>query len=425
MSGASGERIDVLVIGAGAAGVAAGIAARREGAERVVVVERDRDLGGILQQCIHPGFGLRTFKEELTGPEYMHRFIRQAHEADVEFLTDTMVFQMEHDGSVWTMCPARGIERLAPRAVVLAMGCRERPLGALRIPGSRPAGIWTAGTAQRFVNMEGHMPGRRAVILGSGDIGLIMARRMIWEGAEVEGVYEVMSWPGGLRRNIAQCLDDYGIPFHLETTVISVHGRDRLEGVTVARVDQDKVPIPGTERFVPCDTLLLAVGLIPENELSRMTGVEISPVTGGPVVDDLHRTSVPWIFAAGNVEVVYDLVDNVSDAGLRAGASAARHALGRLPDVARRIPVRGGHDVRIFSPHYVTGTGDVTIHMRVTHPIEEACHVVVSPDLYRRRVRYARPGEMEEALVTAAQLEAMPDLDEIVVDIVPARGASL
>ncbi|MBQ7263081.1 MAG: FAD-dependent oxidoreductase, partial [Synergistaceae bacterium] len=282
MSGASGERIDVLVIGAGAAGVAAGIAARREGAERVVVVERDRDLGGILQQCIHPGFGLRTFKEELTGPEYMHRFIRQAHEADVEFLTDTMVFQMEHDGSVWTMCPARGIERLAPRAVVLAMGCRERPLGALRIPGSRPAGIWTAGTAQRFVNMEGHMPGRRAVILGSGDIGLIMARRMIWEGAEVEGVYEVMSWPGGLRRNIAQCLDDYGIPFHLETTVISVHGRDRLEGVTVARVDQDKVPIPGTERFVPCDTLLLAVGLIPENELSRMAGVEISPVTGGP-----------------------------------------------------------------------------------------------------------------------------------------------
>ncbi|MBR1486274.1 MAG: FAD-dependent oxidoreductase, partial [Synergistaceae bacterium] len=318
------NNIDVLIIGAGPAGVAAGIGAKKEGAENVVVLERDWDLGGILQQCIHPGFGLRTFREELTGPEYMHRFINQAHEAGVEFRTNTMVFQIDKDSnSVWTMNKERGIECLKPKSIVLTMGCRERPAGAIRIPGTRPAGIYTAGTAQRFVNMEGYMPGKRAVILGSGDIGLIMARRMIWEGAEVEGVYEVMSWPGGLRRNIAQCLDDYGIPFHLQTTVMKIHGADRLEGVTVAKVDDKMTPIKGTERYVPCDTLLLAIGLIPENELSRMAGIEIHPVTGGPVVNDLLQTSNPAVFAAGNVVIVYDLVDNVSDEGLIAGANAA------------------------------------------------------------------------------------------------------
>ena len=417
------ERIDVLIIGAGPAGVAAGIGARREGAEHVVVLERDWDLGGILQQCIHPGFGLRTFKEELTGPEYMHRFIKQAHEEGVEFRTNTMVFQIDRDtNTVWTMNRDRGIEALNPGAIVLTMGCRERPLGAIRIPGTRPAGIYTAGTAQRFVNMEGYMPGKRAVILGSGDIGLIMARRMIWEGAEVEGVYEVMSWPGGLRRNIAQCLDDYGIPFHLRTTVTRIHGQDRLEGVTVAKVDDHMTPIKGTERFVPCDTLLLAIGLIPENELSRMAGIDIHPVTGGPVVNDLLQTTNPAIFAAGNVVIVYDLVDNVSDEGLVAGASAAKYAMGKIPANAKRVPVKGGENVRLYSPQYVTGETDTTIFMRVTHPIEQACRVFASYDggeLYSQRLRYARPGEMNEVKIKAEQIRNAGDIGGITIDIQP------
>lgn len=414
------SKIDVLIIGAGPAGVAAGIGARKEGAERVVVLERDWDLGGILQQCIHPGFGLRTFKEELTGPEYMHRFIQQAHEAGVEFRTNTMVFQIDRDtNSVWTMNKERGIECLNPGAIVLTMGCRERPLGAIRIPGTRPAGIYTAGTAQRFVNMEGHMPGKRAVILGSGDIGLIMARRMIWEGAEVEGVYEVMSWPGGLRRNIAQCLDDYGIPFHLKTTVTKIHGQDRLEGVTVAEVDDHMTPIKGTERFIECDTLLLAIGLIPENELSRMAGVEIHKVTGGPVVNDLLQTSNPAIFAAGNVVIVYDLVDNVSDEGLIAGANAAHYAAGKISPDTKRIPVKGGENVRLFSPQFVTGETDTTIFMRVTHPIEQPCKVFAEPGLYSQRLRYARPGEMNEVKIKAEQVKALGDVKEIVIDIQP------
>ena len=417
---ADNKKIDVLIIGAGPAGVAAGIGAKKEGAENVVVLERDWDLGGILQQCIHPGFGLRTFREELTGPEYMHRFIQQAHEAGVEFRTNTMVFQIDKEtNSVWTMNKERGIECLNPSAIVLTMGCRERPLGAIRIPGTRPSGIYTAGTAQRFVNMEGYMPGKRAVILGSGDIGLIMARRMIWEGAEVEGVYEVMSWPGGLRRNIAQCLDDYGIPFHLKTTVTKIHGADRLEGVTVAKVDEKMTPVKGTERFVPCDTLLLAIGLIPENELSRMAGIEIHPVTGGPVVNDLLQTSNPAVFAAGNVVIVYDLVDNVSDEGLIAGANAAKYAAGKIPATAKKIPVKGGENVRLFSPQFVTGEADTIIYMRVTHPIEQPCKVTAEPKLYSQRLRYARPGEMNEVRIKAAQIKAAKDLNEIIIDVQP------
>ena len=413
-------RQDVLIIGAGPAGVAAGIGAKKEGAKNVVVLERDWDLGGILQQCIHPGFGLRTFREELTGPEYMHRFIKEAHEVGVEFRTNTMVFQIDKENNtVWTMNKERGIECLNPKSIVLTMGCRERPLGAIRIPGTRPAGIYTAGTAQRFVNMEGYMPGKRAVILGSGDIGLIMARRMIWEGAEVEGVYEVMSWPGGLRRNIAQCLDDYGIPFHLKTTVTKIHGADRLEGVTVAEVDDTMTPIKGTERFIECDTLLLAVGLIPENELSRMAGIEIHPVTGGPVVNDLLQTSNPAVFAAGNVVIVYDLVDNVSDEGLIAGANAAKFALGKISPDIKKIPVKGGQNVRLFSPQFITGEKDTIIYMRVTHPIEGACKVTAEPGLYTQRLRYARPGEMNEARIKASAVKANPNLKEIIVDVQP------
>ncbi|MBR0257838.1 MAG: FAD-dependent oxidoreductase, partial [Synergistaceae bacterium] len=268
-----------------------------------------------------------------------------------------------------------------------------------------------------------YMPGKRAVILGSGDIGLIMARRMIWEGATVEGVYEVMSWPGGLRRNIAQCLDDYGIPFHLKTTVTRVHGQDRLEGVTVAQVDDHMTPIKGTERFVECDTLLLAIGLIPENELSRMAGIDIHPVTGGPVVNDLLQTTNPAVFAAGNVVIVYDLVDNVSDEGLIAGANAAKFSAGKIPADIKRIPVKGGENVRLYSPQYVTGQTDATIFMRVTHPVEQACRVFAVSDngteLYSQRLRYARPGEMNEVRLKTAKLAEAGEVSAITVDIQP------
>ena len=416
------RNIDVAVIGAGPAGIAAGVGARRQGAERVVVFERDWDLGGILQQCIHPGFGLHTFKEELTGPEYVHRYIERAREAGVEFVTNTMVFHMEPDGSFWTMNPERGIEHVSPRSVVLTMGCRERPLGALAVPGSRPAGVYTAGTAQRFVNMEGFMPGKRVVVLGSGDIGLIMVRRMILEGAQVEAVFEIMSWAGGLKRNIAQCLDDYGIPFHLEHTVTKLHGKDRLEAVTVARVDACKCPIPGTERTIPCDTLLLAVGLIPENELSRMAGIQIHPVTGGPVVNEWLQTTQPRVFAAGNVVVVYDLVDWVSEEGLRAGRNAARYAAGSLPSPKRTFRVEAGKGVRILSPQTLHGEEDVTLFLRVAEPVETRCRLVAEPGLSSSVLRYARPGEMNEIHLKAEQLRALPpEVDVVRVSLEEVR----
>lgn len=409
--------VDVAVIGAGPAGIAAGVGAKEAGAERVAIFERDWDLGGILQQCIHPGFGLHIFGEELTGPEYMHRWINKAHDVGVQFWTNSMVFHMEDDGSFWIMNPSLGIRKVTPKSIVLAMGCRERPLGSLGIPGTRPAGIYTAGTAQRLVNMEGYMPGNKVVILGSGDVGLIMARRMIWEGAQVLGVYEIMPWPGGLRRNIAQCLDDYGIPFYLEETVIEIHGKDRLEGVTVAKVDKDRKPIVGTEHFIDCDTLLLAVGLIPENELSRMAGVEINPVTQGPFVNELLQTSKPNIFAAGNVVIVYDLVDWVSKEGERAGKNAALYAAGQLKQAARQIRIVGGKNVRLYSPQFLSGQSDATIYMRVAQPIETRCKAIVEPGLYEKQLRYARPGEMNEAQVKLEDLKTLGDIEEIVVDI--------
>lgn len=419
--------VDVAVIGGGPAGIAAAVAARREGAERVVVFERDWEPGGILQQCIHPGFGLHTFGEELTGPEYMHRYLKRAYEAGVEFDLNTMVFQMDRptdseDGrksvGFWIMNPERGIEHVTAKSLVLAMGCRERPAGALGISGSRPSGVYTAGAAQRFVNMEGFMPGKRVVIMGTGDIGLIMARRMMIEGASVEAVFEIMPWVSGLRRNIAQCLDDFGIPYYLNHSVCELHGEDRLEGVSVVEVGADRRPIPGTRRFVTCDTLLLAVGLIPENELTKMAGVEINRITNGPAVNDLLQTSEECIFAAGNVVVVYDLVDWVSKEGERAGKNAALYSLGRLKPKDRSFTIEAGSNVRIISPDRLTGAEDVTVFLRVAEPVEGRCRLTAEHGIFSQVLRYARPGEMNEVKVSAAKLNALPqDVTSIKIGI--------
>ncbi len=325
---AAGKRmnVDVAVIGGGPAGLAAAVAARQAGAGRVLIIERDVRPGGVLPQCIHTGFGVKWFGEELTGPEYAGRFVKQAADAGAESMLETMVLEITRDLRVVAVSPRDGLVMVECGAIVLAMGCRERPRGALAIPGTRPAGIFTAGTAQRLVNIEGVVPGRRAVILGSGDVGLIMARRLTLEGVKVEAVVEIMSYAGGLARNIQQCLRDFDIPLYLGHTISRIHGRDRLEGVSVAPVDDARVPIAEKEWFIPCDTLLLSVGLIPENELSAACGIELDPATGGPIVTDEMETSVPGIFACGNVVHVHDLVDHVTEDGMVAGEAAAAAA---------------------------------------------------------------------------------------------------
>jgi NADPH-dependent 2,4-dienoyl-CoA reductase/sulfur reductase-like enzyme len=420
------RRVDVAVVGAGPAGVAAARAARMEGAERVVVFERDREPGGILQQCIHTGFGLHTFGLELTGPEYMHRYLELASSAGVEFNLNTTVFGMDPPVSAdgrkaaicWTTNPAGGIERVTAGAVVLAMGCRERPAGALGLAGTRPSGVYTAGSAQRMVNVEGIMPGRRAVIMGTGDIGLIMARRMKLQGADVSAVFEIMPWVSGLRRNVAQCLEDFDIPYFLNSAVCELRGRDRLEGVVVADVMRDMTLAPGTERFVPCDTLLLAVGLIPENELSRMAGVAIDPTTNGPFVNSFMQTSAECVFAAGNVTVVYDLADFASREGERAGTYAARYAAGKLAAPERELKVERGSNIRLLSPCKVSAAGDATIYVRVSEPIEGRCALSASGGLFFKELLYARPGEMNEVTLTAEAMAAMPrDIDKITISV--------
>lgn len=316
---------DIVIIGGGPAGLAAAVAARDSGTESILILERDRELGGILNQCIHNGFGLHTFKEELTGPEYAARFEQQVYERNIEYKLNTMVMDISRDKVVTAMNREEGLFEIRAKAVILAMGCRERSRGALNIPGYRPAGIYSAGTAQRLVNMEGFMPGREVVILGSGDIGLIMARRMTFEGAKVKVVAELMPYSGGLKRNIVQCLDDYGIPLKLSHTVVDIRGKERLEGITLAQVDGRGKPIPGTEEDYSCDTLLLSVGLIPENELSNGMGVEMSRVTSGPVVNESLETSIEGVFACGNVLHVHDLVDFVSEEAAAAGRNASKY----------------------------------------------------------------------------------------------------
>lgn len=405
---------DILVIGGGPAGLAAAISAREAGAEEVIILERNNELGGILPQCIHTGFGVRVFGEDLSGPEYAWRWIRRAQAADLRLLSETMVLSLSPERRVIATNSRDGLLEITARALVLAMGCRERPRGALSIPGTRPAGVYTAGTAQRLVNIEGYMPGERFVILGSGDIGMIMARRLTLEGATVAEVLEIQPYLSGLRRNLVQCIRDFDIPLSLCTTVTEVRGRDRVEAVVASQVDAQWRPLAGTERVIPCDTLLLSVGLIPENEISRMAGVPIDPITGGPYVDQDFSTHLPGIYAAGNVVHVYDLVDDVTESALRAGRAAARFIQQGLKDRGPAVRTEAGENVRYVVPHTVRAAAlaeePVTLHLRVRQPIERPVRLEASLGervVASRRLRYVRPGEMAGLVLSP---EAAPHL---------------
>ena len=417
------KQYDIVIIGGGPAGLAAAISAKENGCGSVLILERDSELGGILNQCIHNGFGLHTFKEELTGPEYAYRFIRQVFDLDIEYKLNTMVMDISSDRVVTAMNREDGMFTIQAGAVILAMGCRERPRGALNIPGYRPAGIFSAGTAQRLVNIEGYMPGKEVVILGSGDIGLIMARRMTLEGAKVKVVAELMPYSGGLKRNIVQCLDDFGIPLKLSHTVVDIEGREHISAVTIAQVDESRRPIPGTEERYTCDVLLLSCGLIPENELSKSAGVELSPITGGPVVNESLETSVPGVFACGNVLHVHDLVDFVSEEAGRAGAVAARYVRGELSgDRGRTVALRGESGVRYTVPALVdTDRMDdmLTVRFRVGDVYKDSYISVYIGDVrvQHRKKRIIAPGEMEQVILQKKQLAQYPDADTVTLRI--------
>ena len=416
---------DIVIVGGGPAGLAAAVSAKENGVDSILVLERDQELGGILNQCIHNGFGLHTFKEELTGPEYAARYIEQLEEAKIEYKLNTMVIDITEDKTVTAMNRADGLFEIQAKAIILAMGCRERSRGALNIPGYRPAGIYSAGTAQRLVNMEGCLPGREVVILGPGDIGLIMARRMTLEGAKVQVVAELLPYSGGLKRNIVQCLDDFGIPLKLSHTVVDIEGKERVSGVTIAKVDQNRKPIPGTDKHYTCDTLLLSCGLIPENELSTSLGVEISPVTAGPLVNESLETNVEGVFACGNVLHVHDLVDFVSQEAKAAGKHAAAYVRGG----ARHL-LFDGEDIPIVAEGGVRYTVPKTIHpqrMEENHTVRfrvgdvyQNCYVSVYLNQERvihRKRQVIVPGEMEEVVLKQEELKTFPNLSQITVKI--------
>lgn len=403
------RKVDVLIIGGGPAGMAAAIAAKEAGCGNLLLVDREEKLGGILKQCIHNGFGLHVFKEELTGPEYAQRYIDRVHELSIPYLLNTMVIDVSNERVV-TVVNEDGLQMIHAQAIVLCMGCRERPRGALGIPGTRCAGIYSAGTAQRFTNIEGFLPGKSVVILGSGDIGLIMARRMTFEGCEVKAVVELLPYSSGLKRNIVQCLDDYNIPLMLSHTIVHIYGKERLEGVTVAAVDENRQPIPGTEQYFACDTLLLSVGLIPENELSRAAGVELSCATAGPVVDEMLSTNVEGIFACGNVLHVHDLVDHVSRQSAKAGRSAALYALSKTTAPQRFVPVLDGVGVRGCVPqrmHPDRLNEPLTILFRPAAVYKNA-YVCIDADgeqIFRKKHAILTPGEMAEVILSRELVE--------------------
>lgn len=414
----------LVIVGGGPAGLAAAISARKNGINDILILERDKELGGILNQCIHNGFGLHTFKEELTGPEYAERYMDMVREQKIDCWLNTMVIDISKEKVITLAGRERGLIRIQAKSIILAMGCRERSRGALNIPGYRPAGIFSAGTAQRFVNMEGYMPGKEVVILGSGDIGLIMARRMTLEGAKVKVVAELMPYSGGLKRNIVQCLDDFGIPLKLSHTVVDIAGKERLEGVTLAKVGGDGKPVQGTEEYISCDTLLLSVGLIPENELSQGMGVEMNAMTSGPLVNESLETNIEGVFACGNVLHVHDLVDFVSEEAAAAGKSAASYLKGNLGRDKKSVPIRLIPDSgirytvpNIIYPQYMDE--ELTIRFRVNQ-IYKGCYITVyagGQKIGRRKRLIMLPGEMEEVTLKREDVGALLTPGEIVVKV--------
>ncbi len=406
---------DVVVIGGGPAGLAAAVEARRSGCRDVLLIERDTILGGILNQCIHEGFGLHRFGEALTGPEYAQRFIDEFTELGIEAMPGTIVLSMDRQRTLYVSSRS-GFSRIRAGAVVLAMGCRERTAGAIGIPGTRPAGVYTAGAAQNLINLQNFMVGSRVVVLGSGDIGLIMARRMTLEGARVEGVFELLPYASGLQRNIHQCLNDYGIPLHLSTTVTRIHGRERVTGVSVAEVDDERRPVPGTERLVPCDTLLLSVGLIPENELSAGASVAMAPGTNGALVDEHCLTGTPGVFSCGNVLHVHDLVDHVSEEASGAGAFAARYLEGGIERPESLIPIEAGEGVRYVLPQGVGGREDFTLSLRVTEPSRDRAVWIRDGErkVARKKAVRLHPAEMVRIKVKAEKIQEAKRLEVVV-----------
>jgi NADPH-dependent 2,4-dienoyl-CoA reductase/sulfur reductase-like enzyme len=427
-------KYDIVIIGGGPAGLAAALAVKDQGIDRVLIIERDKELGGILNQCIHNGFGLHTFKEELTGPEYSARYIQKVKEVGILYLLNTMAVDIrERESSkgnksipprfeITLMNRTDGLFQIDADAVILAMGCRERPRGALNIPGYRPAGIYSAGTAQHFINIEGRMPGKEVVILGSGDIGLIMARRMTLEGANVKLVAEVMPYSGGLQRNIAQCLDDFGIPLKLSHTVIDIDGKERVKGVTVAKVDENLKPISGTEEYITCDTLLLSVGLIPENELSMKLGIALNPVTSGPFVDESLQTNMSGVFACGNVLHVHDLVDYVSQEAEIAGKNAALYVRGELNYKGRQIAIKADYGIRYTVPSFIDllrMPEELLVRFRVSEAFSQVKLCIYHDDILVKKIvkRIMAPGEMEEFKLRRSEMVQNKELRQIRIKI--------
>lgn len=418
-------RYDLVVIGGGPGGLAAAIEAKKNGVDSILVIERDKELGGILQQCIHNGFGLHEFKEELTGPEYAERFIKELAKMNIEYKLDTMVLDITPEKMIHAINTKDGYMAIEAKAVILAMGCRERTRGAISIPGERPAGIFTAGTAQRFINMEGYMVGKKVVILGSGDIGLIMARRMTLEGAEVKAVVELMPFSGGLARNIAQCLNDYNIPLYLSHTVVDIQGKERLKKVVIAKVDENRRPIPGTEIEYDCDTLLLSVGLIPENDISRNTGIEMDRRTSGPIVNELMETNIPGIFACGNVVHVHDLVDFVSAEARKAGKAAAKYIKDETVN-GEYVNIKTGFGVTYTVPqkYRLENIENILeISMRVNNIYKDVRLQVKDGEnvLVNMKKQHMAPGEMEKILIPKKLLEGVKG-KELVVTLVEEKG---